>query len=665
MRVIKDKDGGIVRRVLLLDDGGEPVVPVVRYLGHLIDAGYSPHTACAYGYDLRYLFEFLGAEGVSWQAFGPSTALIFLGHLRRRPTRRPAQRLGLAVATGEGRLLAPATVQRVLAATSSFYEWAIAAGEYAEPENPLRREIDPALARVPERHQPFVGTASRQRPVRRAVRVRLPMRLPRPLEGEEVQAVLDSMATLRDLAMTLLMLDGGLRPGEVLGLHLDDVAYGRRRVTIRKRDDHPHGARGKSRHERVVDLHQPRTLDAVSRYVLHERPLVQHIAAHRIQRPRLVQIDYPLVPGLPTSAVRMVVALADRHPPTAVGDVVQVQTQDLPWTQAAIEHQQRHRQVPQRCHAVQHRLHLLALQRTGQPHRQPDPHRAAHRPLPARRAHERLVPLGNSGQRGGDLPLVEARRRRQHPLHRRRRQQPPPASGHRQPQPLRGTPRWTTPQMTQEDQRSRGPERLPAHTLGAQELKQVSQVVAVRACRVRAVPSVDQMTEVPDDRHDGLTPVIKQQHPPNDAAVLVLDDAHPGSSPPAPTGSGGQPPAGEANVAACPDNRELRQGGEDRVPLRSVAPTRQVGTLASSTSVGGGLEGGQGPSSSVGSCPGPALDHVRVPAPCGCPLGFAVGAGEPGRRWRSLRRPSRDRVERTFAVTSGSGVHSWPSSTAS
>ena len=273
MRVIKDKDGGIVRRVLLLDDGGEPVVPVVRYLGHLIDAGYSPHTACAYGYDLRYLFEFLGAEGVSWQAFGPSTALIFLGHLRRRPTRRPAQRLGLAVATGEGRLLAPATVQRVLAATSSFYEWAIAAGEYAEPENPLRREIDPALARVPERHQPFVGTASRQRPVRRAVRVRLPMRLPRPLEGEEVQAVLDSMATLRDLAMTLLMLDGGLRPGEVLGLHLDDVAYGRRRVTIRKRDDHPHGARGKSRHERVVDLHQTRTLDAVSRYVLHERPL--------------------------------------------------------------------------------------------------------------------------------------------------------------------------------------------------------------------------------------------------------------------------------------------------------------------------------------------------------------------------------------------------------
>jgi integrase len=43
-------------------------------------------------------------------------------------------------------------------------------------------------------------------------------------------------------------------------------------VTICKRDDHPRGARGKSRAERVVDLHEPRTLNAVSRYVLHERP---------------------------------------------------------------------------------------------------------------------------------------------------------------------------------------------------------------------------------------------------------------------------------------------------------------------------------------------------------------------------------------------------------
>ncbi len=273
MRVVKEKDGRIVRRVGLVDEAGEVSGPPTRFLGHLMDAGYSPHTVCAYGYDLRYLFKFLDSELLDWRDFDPPAAMRFLGFLRRLPSQRPAQRMGLAVATAGGRLLAPATVQRILAATSSFYEWAISAAEYDGDDNPMQRRPDPALARVPGRHQPFVGRASRQQPVRRTVRVRLPMRLPRPMTSGEIEVLLKSMTSLRDLAIILLMLDGGLRPGEVLGLHLDDVSYGRRRVTIRKRDDHPHGVRGKSRRERVVDLHLPRTLEAVSRYVLHDRPV--------------------------------------------------------------------------------------------------------------------------------------------------------------------------------------------------------------------------------------------------------------------------------------------------------------------------------------------------------------------------------------------------------
>jgi integrase len=168
--------------------------------------------------------------------------------------------------------LAAASVKRILTGVSVFYDWAIAVEEYRGGENPLLRRIDPALARVSERHQPFMGHASRQAPARRVVSVRVPQRLPRPLEPEDVAALIGSLRRLRDLAIVLLMLDGGLRPGEVLGLHLEDVAYGRRRVIVRKRDDHPRGARGKSRAERAVDLLEPRTLDAVNQYVMTERP---------------------------------------------------------------------------------------------------------------------------------------------------------------------------------------------------------------------------------------------------------------------------------------------------------------------------------------------------------------------------------------------------------
>jgi len=242
--VVKEVDGGIVRRVVLLDDVGSEVEPVTRFLAHLSDANYSPNTVCAYGYDLRHLAQFLAERSLSWNDFFPPTALEFLGYLRRVPSRRPAQRLGLSVATEQGRLLSAATVQRVLAATSSFFEWAIAAEQYTAGENPMQRKVDHALGRVPERHLPFVGSATRQQPMRRTVRVRLPLRLPRPMTDEDIDAILTSFTTMRDLAIFLLMLDGGLRPGEVLCLQLADLSYGRRRVTLRKRDDHPRGARG-------------------------------------------------------------------------------------------------------------------------------------------------------------------------------------------------------------------------------------------------------------------------------------------------------------------------------------------------------------------------------------------------------------------------------------
>jgi integrase/recombinase XerD len=277
VRVIKERDGGIVRRVRLIGDDGEPVGPACRFLDHLGDREFSPNTLAAYGYDLKYLFTFLDREGVDWQDFRAPHVLALLAFLRRVPSRRPAQRLGLAVVAdgqaGPGRLLSPATVDRILAAVSSFYDWAIVAEEYDHGVSPVQMRTDPALARVPDRHQPYMGRASRQQPVRRVVQVKRPRRLPRPMTEPDLEALLSGLKRLRDLAMLLLMLDGGLRPGEVLSLHLQDISYGRRRVTIRKRDDHPHGARGKSRTERVVDLHEPRTLEAVSRYVMHERPL--------------------------------------------------------------------------------------------------------------------------------------------------------------------------------------------------------------------------------------------------------------------------------------------------------------------------------------------------------------------------------------------------------
>jgi site-specific recombinase XerC len=83
MRVVKERDGGVVRRVRLVEADGEPVAAVCRYLDHLVDRGFSLHTLCAYAYDLRRLFYFLGEEGLDWREFRGADALRLLAFLRR------------------------------------------------------------------------------------------------------------------------------------------------------------------------------------------------------------------------------------------------------------------------------------------------------------------------------------------------------------------------------------------------------------------------------------------------------------------------------------------------------------------------------------------------------------------------------------------------------
>lgn len=260
----------------LLDDSGQPIPIVSDFLRHLRARGYSPNTLSAYAYDLLHFMTWLELEQLSYQEFTPARSLLFLEYLFTLPSRRPAQRLALVLCTTDqgnpATRLSPATINRIFAAVSSFYEFLIVSDQFPYPENPIVKVDDPAYARVSDRHRPFMGRASKQRPVRRTVHVKTVQPVPRPMTDEQVSQLLASLRLKRDKAMLLLMLHGGLRPGEVLNLHLEDVSYARRRVTIRYRTDHPKGVRTKSRTERVVDLHQPETLQAVNDYVMSERP---------------------------------------------------------------------------------------------------------------------------------------------------------------------------------------------------------------------------------------------------------------------------------------------------------------------------------------------------------------------------------------------------------
>ena len=206
----------------LLDDNDQAIPTVSGFMRHLRARGCSPNTLSAYCFDLLHFMKFLEKQQLTYEEFTPAHALTFLEYLSTLPSRKQARRFGLVLSTTteQGRSttrLSPATINRIMAAVSSFYEYLILADQFIARENPLRCVNDPALARVSERHRPFMGRASKQRPIRRGVHVKMAQHLPRPMEDDQVDKLLTSLRFKRDKAMLLLMLHGGLRPGDYIG----------------------------------------------------------------------------------------------------------------------------------------------------------------------------------------------------------------------------------------------------------------------------------------------------------------------------------------------------------------------------------------------------------------------------------------------------------------
>src|SRR5215471_20762355 len=160
----------------LLDDQDKPIAAVSGFMRHLRARGCSPHTLSAYAYDLLHFMRFLALNRLSFLDFTPAHSLQFLEYLRALPSKGHAQRLGLVLCTTEegnsATRLSPATINRTFAAVSAFYEYLIISGHITARENPIQQVDDPTGVHVSGKHRPYMGHASRQRPVRRVVRVK-------------------------------------------------------------------------------------------------------------------------------------------------------------------------------------------------------------------------------------------------------------------------------------------------------------------------------------------------------------------------------------------------------------------------------------------------------------------------------------------------------------
>jgi len=198
-----------------------------------------------YGRDLQVFFNIVQKPVLE---VTPADVFAFIEQQRRASP--PGRRGGKLTHPGPG--LSNHTIRRRLSAVSGFYEYLRVASETPPKANPVPRGL--------ASRSTFWGNRFGNQGMTPLVRV--PQTLPRPLDSEEITRFLNSLRTHRDKAMVLLMLFGGFRKSEVLGLTLRDVDFGQRTVMVRD---------GKGGHQRLVAISEI-ALQTLLRYLNEERP---------------------------------------------------------------------------------------------------------------------------------------------------------------------------------------------------------------------------------------------------------------------------------------------------------------------------------------------------------------------------------------------------------
>jgi integrase/recombinase XerD len=232
------------RRLYLVDASLAFIPPVKQYLDYLAALEKSPHTLEHYCRHLKHLFTFLEERQREWDDVTPDDIVQFMQWLRTpRPSAAPAPPQSPRTER---------TVNTILTAVSSFYRYHVQRGTILT--HPLIYD------QVPTRFssfKPFLVHFSRGTTLARALKLKEPRKRVKTISDTEFQRFFQATDNLQFRCMLLLMRQGGLRVGEVLGLLIQDLEFHRNGVWVRRRAGLANGALAKgltAGEARFVDL---------------------------------------------------------------------------------------------------------------------------------------------------------------------------------------------------------------------------------------------------------------------------------------------------------------------------------------------------------------------------------------------------------------------------
>jgi integrase/recombinase XerD len=248
------------RLFYLVDDALEFVPEVQEFLDWKAATQRAPATLKGYCYRLSWYYRFLDQQGLGVRDVAPADVTEFVLWLCN-----PPRSAGTAASVYQPRPLGAKSVNLILQTVAALYRFLVRRGALAE--SPVRFVDVPRGRWLTERDLlAHTWTGGRARSVQRMeLKLKEPKRLPQTVSARDFGVFVDRVhvarrpeddpAGFRDRLICLVLKESGLRSGELLGLHVGDLDFGRGGLHVRFRPANENGARAKAGYGRDRFVH--------------------------------------------------------------------------------------------------------------------------------------------------------------------------------------------------------------------------------------------------------------------------------------------------------------------------------------------------------------------------------------------------------------------------
>ncbi|MGG3450374.1 tyrosine-type recombinase/integrase [Domibacillus aminovorans] len=279
---IKKKWLETIRIMPALTDNGEmyylmdenlDFIPLVKEYLNMIQARAereaAPNTIRTYCYNLWYFIVYLKMKKLNILDLDGKPEALTQFKLWLKNPYRFYENVELLSYEGEYEYeedeLKVSTTNAIMDRVSSLFLWLKASGRIKD--NPVvYRNV---MATAAMRDRDMLSHTKRNRTLQKnTLKSKVPSIIPKTIEKKDFTKYLEAVHLLRDKIILLILKEGGLRSGELLGLKLEDLDYGDQGVHVRFRPDNMNGSRAKGGYGRDRFVHLPADLiTLIDRYI--------------------------------------------------------------------------------------------------------------------------------------------------------------------------------------------------------------------------------------------------------------------------------------------------------------------------------------------------------------------------------------------------------------